>query len=192
MKLSRRDFLKLSGATTGSLLLPTGAALAAKGKTFPLHKPIGETPTICCFCAVGCGAIVASAPGPDGKLRVVNIEGDPEHPINQGTLCSKGQALAQINLDVGKKRLRKPLYRAPGSSQWEEMSWEQAIEEIAKRIKATRDQHFIVQDDEGRTVNRLEAIASLGGAALDNEECSLIVKAMRALGLVYIEHQARI
>ncbi len=192
MKLSRRDFLKLSGATTGSLLLPTGAALAAKGKTFPLHKPIGETPTICCFCAVGCGAIVASAPGPDGKLKVVNLEGDPDHPINQGTLCSKGQALAQLNLDVGKKRLTKPLYRAPGSSEWEEKSWEWTIEEIAKRIKATRDKYFIVQDDEGRTVNRLEAIASLGGAALDNEECSLIVKAMRALGLVYIEHQARI
>jgi formate dehydrogenase major subunit len=192
MKLSRRDFLKLSGATTGSLLLPTGAALAAKGKTFPLHKPIGETPTICCFCAVGCGAIVASAPGPDGKRKVVNLEGDPDHPVNQGTLCSKGQALAQINLDVGKKRLTKPLYRAPGASEWEEKSWEWTIEEIAKRIKATRDKHFIVQDDEGRTVNRLEAIASLGGAALDNEECSLIVKAMRALGLVYIEHQARI
>jgi formate dehydrogenase major subunit len=192
MKLSRRDFLKLSGATTGSLLLPTGAALAAKGKTFPLHKPIGETPTICCFCGVGCGAIVASAPGTDGKLKVVNIEGDPDHPINQGTLCSKGQALAQINLDVGNKRLTKPLYRAPGSSEWEEISWEEAIERIAKKIKETRNQHFIVQDDEGRTVNRLEAIASLGGAALDNEECSLIVKLMRALGLVYIEHQARI
>jgi formate dehydrogenase major subunit len=192
MKLSRRDFLKLSGATTGSVLLPTGVALAAKGKTFPLHKPIGETPTICCFCAVGCGAIVASEPGPDGKRKVVNLEGDPDHPINQGTLCSKGQALAQLNLDVGKKRLTKPLYRAPGSSEWEQKSWEWAIEEIAKRIKATRDQYFIVQDDEGRTVNRLEAIASLGGAALDNEECSLIVKAMRALGLVYIEHQARI
>jgi formate dehydrogenase major subunit len=159
---------------------------------FPLHKPIGETPTICCFCAVGCGAIVASAPGPDAKLKVVNLEGDPDHPINRGSLCSKGQALAQINLDVGKKRLTKPLYRAPGSDQWEEKSWEWAIEEIAKRIKAARDQYFIVQDDEGRTVNRLEAIASLGGAALDNEECSLIVKAMRALGMVYIEHQARI
>jgi formate dehydrogenase major subunit len=186
MKLSRRDFLKLSGATTGAFLLPGGLALA-QGQPFPLHKPIGETPTICCFCAVGCGAIVASQNG-----KVVNLEGDPDHPINQGTLCSKGQALAQINLDVGKRRLTKPLYRAAGSLEWEEKSWEWTIEEIAKRIKATRDKYFIVQDDEGRTVNRLEAIASLGGAALDNEECSLIVKAMRALGLVYIEHQARI
>jgi formate dehydrogenase major subunit len=186
MKLSRRDFLKLSGATTGAFLLPGGLALA-QGQPFPLHKPIGETPTICCFCAVGCGAIVASQNG-----TVVNLEGDPDHPINQGTLCSKGQALAQINLDVGNKRLRKPLYRAAGASEWQEISWEEAIERIARKIKDTRDQNFMVQDDEGRTVNRLEAIASLGGAALDNEECSLIVKAMRALGLVYIEHQARI
>ncbi len=187
MKLSRRDFLKLSGATTGAFLLSSGHALAQGLQPFPLHKPIGETPTICCFCAVGCGAIVASQNG-----KVVNLEGDPDHPINQGTLCSKGQALAQINMDVGKRRLTKPLYRAPGSLEWEEKSWEEAIEMIARRIKDTRDPYFIAQDDEGRTVNRLEAIASLGGAALDNEECSLIVKAMRALGLVYIEHQARI
>jgi formate dehydrogenase major subunit len=183
MKLSRRDFLKLSGATTGTFLLRGGLALA-QGQPFPLHKPIGETPTICCFCAVGCGAIVASQNG-----RVVNLEGDPDHPVNQGTLCSKGQALAQINMDVGKRRLTKPLYRAPGSLAWEEKSWEEAIEMIARRIKDARDDYFIARDDEDRTVNRLEAIASLGGAALDNEECSLIVKAMR---LVYIEHQARI
>jgi len=88
--------------------------------------------------------------------------------------------------------LQKVKYRAPGSSKWEEKSWDWALHEIAKRIKTTRDKHFIAKDSEGRTVNRLEAIASLGGAALDNEECSLIVKAMRALGMVYIEHQARI
>ena len=88
--------------------------------------------------------------------------------------------------------MQKVLYRAPGSSRWEEKDWDWAFEEIAKRIKATRDEYFLEQDGEGRTVNRLEAIASLGGAALDNEECSLIIKAMRALGLVYIEHQARI
>jgi formate dehydrogenase major subunit len=124
--------------------------------------------------------------------KVINLEGDPDHPINQGSLCSKGQALAQINLDVGNKRLRKPLYRAAGASEWQEISWEKAIERIARKIKDTRDQNFTVQDDEGRTVNRLEAIASLGGAALDSEECSLITKLMRSLGLVYIEHQARI
>ncbi len=193
MTLSRRDFLKLSGATAGGLLLSsksTGMALARGIRPFPLHKPIGETPTICCFCGVGCGAIVAAQNG-----RVVNLEGDPDHPINQGALCSKGMALTQLNTvdgEVNPRRLQKVKYRAPGSSTWEEKSWDWAIEQIARRIKDTRDAEFIPQDSEGRTVNRLEVIASLGGAALDNEECSLIVKAMRALGLVYIEHQARI
>ncbi len=186
MKLSRRDFLKLSGASTGAFLLPGGAALAA-GMTFTLHKPVGETPTICCFCAVGCGAIVASQSG-----KVVNLEGDPDHPINRGTLCSKGQALAQINQDPAGRRIKKPLYRAPGASDWEEKDWDWMLDTIARRIKDTRDQYFIATDSEGRTVNRLEAIASIGGAAHDNEECALIVKAMRALGVVYIEHQARI
>jgi formate dehydrogenase major subunit len=193
MDLSRRDFLKISGVTFGGVLLSSataGPALAKQGGPFKLHKPIGESPTICPFCAVGCGAIVAAQGG-----RVLNIEGDPDHPVNQGSLCSKGMALAQLNTVDGapnRNRLQKVRYRAPGSSVWEEKSWDWTLEELAKRIKSTRDAHFIAQDSEGRTVNRLEAIASLGGAALDNEECALIVKAMRALGLVYIEHQARI
>jgi len=190
MKLSRREFLKLTGATTGALILPSGAAQVAAARSFPLHKPIGETPTICCFCGVGCGAIVAAQGG-----RVINIEGDPDHPVNQGSLCSKGMALAQINTvdgQVNPNRLQTVKHRAPGASTWEDMSWEEAIDRIAQRIKETRDRHFVELDGEGRRVNRLEAIASLGGAALDNEECSLIVKAMRALGLVYVEHQARI
>lgn len=186
MNVSRREFLKLSGVTAGGLFLPGGAALAAK--RFPLHKPVGETPTICCFCGVGCGAIVAS--GPDGK--VVNVEGDPDHPINRGTLCSKGIALAQLNSDPGNRRLTAPLYRAPGSLDWEEKSWDWTIEQIARRIKDLRDENFEEKDGEGRVVNRLRTIASLGGAAHDSEECALIVKAMRALGLVFIEHQARI
>jgi formate dehydrogenase major subunit len=190
MNLSRRDFLKISGAAAGGLLLPSGTALASGAFSYKLHKPIGETPTICPFCGVGCGAIVAA----DGE-KVLNIEGDPDHPINEGSLCSKGMAMAQINAVDGKineRRLTKVKYRAPGGTQWEEKDWGWAMAQIAQRIKDTRDQYFIQQDAEGRTVNRLEAIASLGGAALDNEECSLIVKAMRSLGLVYIEHQARI
>jgi formate dehydrogenase major subunit len=163
MELSRRDFIKLSGVTTGGLFLPAGITRAAlaQAKPFPLHKPIGETPTICPFCAVGCGAIVAA------QLNTVDGE-------------------------VNGRRLQKVKYRAPGAAEWEVKSWDWAIDQIARRIKDTRDAHFIGTDGKGRTVNRLEAIASLGGAALDNEECSLIVKAMRALGLVYIEHQARI
>lgn len=186
--ISRREFLKFSGIATGGLLLPIRVATTSM-YAIPLHKPIGETPTICCFCAVGCGAIVASQDG-----LVVNIEGDPDHPINQGSLCAKGMALAQINTvdgEINPRRLQTVKYRAPGSNTWEEKDWHWAFSEIARRVKKTRDENFI-ETDGGRTVNRLEAIASLGGAALDSEECALIVKAMRALGLVYIEHQARI
>jgi formate dehydrogenase major subunit len=192
MAISRREFLKLSGVMAGGVLMPSLASRRAikKARNFQLHKPIGETNTICAFCAVGCGAIVAAKDG-----RVLNIEGDPDHPINEGRLCSKGLAMSQINTVDGKvnpRRLQTVKYRAPGSSQWEEKSWDWAYEQIAQRIKDTRDKYFIEKDSEGRTVNRLEAIASLGGAALDNEECSLIVKGMRSLGLVFIEHQARI
>jgi len=104
-------------------------------------------------------------------------------------------SLAQIRTVDGKinpRRLQNVLYRAPGAGQWEQKSFDWALDQIARRVKDTRDDYLIKKDSQGRTVNRLEAIASLGGAALDNEECSLIVKAMRGLGLVYIEHQARI
>jgi len=188
MRLSRRAFLKLSGATVGGLLLsskPVGIALAQGIKPFPLHKRIGETPTICCFCSVGCGAIVAASNG-----QVENIEGDPDHPVNRGALCSKGAALAQIHNN--ERRLTKPLYRAPGASEWREKSWEEALADIARKIKTTRDATWEATDAEARIVNRTLGIASVGGAAHDNEECYLMVKALRALGLVYIEHQARI
>ena len=192
MKVSRRDFLKLSGFTAGGMLFP-GGVLAGKVrgiKAQKLRKPIGETPTICAYCAVGCGLIVAA-----DENRVINIEGDPDHPVNEGSLCSKGMSAAQVRTVDGKinpRRLQHVQYRAPGSDQWEKKSCDWALDQIARRVKDTRDAYFIEKDGEGRTVNRVEAIASLGGAALDNEECSLIAKGMRGLGLVYIEHQARI
>ena len=190
MTVDRRSFLKLSGLTGALALVPVEFKRSSSRSGYQLHKPVGETLTICPYCAVGCGMIVASENG-----RVVNIEGDPDHPINQGSLCSKAMALPQVNTvngEVNPRRLQTVKYRAPGSTEWEEKSWDWAIDKIARRIKDTRDQYFIQTDSEGQTVNRLEAIASLGGAALDNEECSLVIKAMRALGLVFIEHQARI
>ena len=188
MQISRREFLKASTILAGGLIMPK--YLFTLPGEIRLHKPIGETATICCFCGVGCGAIVASQDG-----RVINLEGDPDHPINQGSLCPKGMALSQINTvdgDVNPRRLQKVRYRAPGDDKWVEKDWGWALTKIARRVKETRDRYFIEMDAEGRTVNRLEAIASLGGAALDSEECSLISKAMRSLGLVYLEHQARI
>jgi formate dehydrogenase major subunit len=143
------------------------------------------TPTICPFCGCGCGFLVTAVNG-----KVTNIEGDPQHPINRGAACSKGSAIVQIADNP--KRLTKPLYRPPGGTEWQEASWDWAIDRIARRIKATRDSSWRRLDDAGRVVNRTEAIASLGGAALDNEECYLLSKAMRALGLVYLEHQARL
>jgi formate dehydrogenase major subunit len=122
--------------------------------------------------------------------KVVNIEGDPDHPINRGSLCSKGSTLKQlVNSD---RRITQPLYRAPGATEWQAVTWEWALDEIARRVKGTRDKYWIERDERGRVVRRVEAIAAVGSAALDNEECILLVKALRSLGLLYIEHQARI
>ena len=148
--------------------------------------------TICPYCGCGCGALVTV----DASGQVVNVEGDPDHPVNQGALCSKGASLYQLNRDVtgttNTNRIQTVLHRAAGASDWEEVSWEEAIPAIAARVRETRDTYWTSTDGSGRTVNRTEAIACLGGAALDTEECYLLAKAMRAMGLVYLEHQARI
>ena len=180
---TRRQFLK--GLTTGAVAI---GALAESGcaPAIPPLKTGGATTstTICPFCGVGCGKIVSTR---DGK--VINIEGDPQHPISEGTLCSKGAAGIQVVNNS--RRLQKVLYRAPNGKGWEEKSWDWALERIAARIKDTRDKSFKTSV-EGRTVNRTEAMACLGGSALDNEEAYALVKLMKSLGLVYIEHQARL
>jgi formate dehydrogenase major subunit len=187
MGVTRRDFLKgAGGAAFGTSLIDwfVGAseAEARAGKLFSEYK---ETLTVCPYCAVGCGIICHTK---DGKL--VNAEGDPDHPVNEGALCSKGAALFQVA--ENERRLTKVRYRAPGSEEWEEKSWDWALPRITKLIKRTRDATFAAKDKDGRTVNRTEGIAFLGGAALDNEECYLYTKLVRALGGVYHEHQARI
>ena len=188
MKITRREFLKMSGASAAALAVSGSVPhdLTLAYTPLKLHKKIGETTTICPFCGCGCGFIVSSENG-----ELTNIEGDPDHPINSGGACAKGAAQFQIGAE-NPLRLRHVMYRAPGSASWEKKSWDWAIATIASRIKNTRDSNWVTTDIQGYTVNRTEAIASLGGAALDNEECYLIVKLMRALGLVYIEHQARI
>jgi anaerobic selenocysteine-containing dehydrogenase len=183
LKSTRRQFLK--GLTTGTVAI---GALTQSGcaPAIPPLKTRGatETRTVCPFCGVGCGQVVASREG-----KVINIEGDPAHPISEGTLCSKGASAIQVVNNS--RRLQKVLYRAPGAKAWEEKSWDWALERIAARVKETRDKTFKTSV-EGRVVNRTEAIACLGGSALDNEEAYLLVKLMRALGLVYVEHQARL
>jgi formate dehydrogenase major subunit len=189
MDLSRRDFMKLSGATAGGLFLPASfaaSALAASDILFPLHKPIGEAATICPYCSCGCGLLIAT--GPDG--HIINSEGDPDNINNRGALDPK--SLSVRSLSQSERRLRKPLYRAPGSATFEEKEWSWVIEQVAQRIKDTRDATFEKTNANGVTVNRTQGIAFLGGAANNDEECYLAVKLARALGLVFIEHQARI
>jgi len=191
MKITRREFIQISGATA--------AGLAVSGLGFDLSpvrshaqmlktKYAKETTTICPYCAVGCGAIVHTSKKGDG--RVINIEGDPGHVINRGTLCSKGAGLS--GLSENENRLLQPMYRAPYAKEWTPISWDQALTEIAERVKKTRDATFTKKNKKGQVVNRTTDIVSVGSAALDNEECWIYQALMRALGLVYIEHQARI
>jgi formate dehydrogenase major subunit len=191
MSVTRRQFIQISGATA--------AGLAVSGIGFDLSpvkshaqmlktKDAKETTTICCYCAVGCGAIVHTSQTGDG--RVINVEGDPDHVINQGALCAKGAALYQLR--ENENRLTTPMYRAPNAKEWKNVSWDWALTEIAKRVKKTRDASFVTKNDKGQVVNRTMGIASVGSAAMDNEECWIYQALMRAIGLVYIEHQARI
>ena len=191
MKLDRRQFIQVSGAAAAGLAV---SRLGFDLKPVMAHaqmiktKYAKQTTTICCYCAVGCGAIVHTSKSGDG--RVINIEGDPDHVINRGTLCSKGASLRQ--LVENENRLTRPLYRAPFSNEWQEVSWDWALSKMAERIKTTRDATFTGENKKGQVVNRTTGIASVGSAALDNEECWTLQALMRALGLVYIEHQARI
>ena len=190
MELSRRSFLKTAGVGLGSLFalsaLKSEPVMAHAPKAQPLKKQFGETTTICPFDGSGCGFIVASENG-----QVTNIEGDPDHPINRGGGCAKGQSIRQLAAD-NPRRLHKPLYRAPHGTEWKEVSWQFALDKIAERIKATRDESFEETNKLGQKVNRTLRIGSVGTAAMDNEECYIYQKFLRSLGLVYIEHQARI
>jgi formate dehydrogenase major subunit len=193
MKLSRRRFLQLGGTVTAGLAVGSGdiqGTVAPRAvlpdwdlrtsDTLPVYS-------ICPFCAVGCGLICHREAGTG---RVVYTEGDPDHPINGGALCAKGAAVDQLARN--ERRLKKVLYRAPRSDRWEEKDWKWVIPRMAERIRQTRDSGFERVDRYGWTVNRCNTIASVGSAALDNEECWTYQAMLRALGLVYIEHQARI
>ncbi len=187
MPITRRDFLKYSGITMGIVLCPSFLKDAkATSYAWKLKTREGqETTTICPFCAGGCGVIVTTSKG-----SVINIEGDSDHPVNGGVLCSKSNALSQIFNN--ERRLTKVLWRPPNwSGDWIELPWFLALMKMAFKIKLTRDFNWESNDGEF-IVNRTRAIAALGGSALDNEECYLYTKLLRALGVVYMETQARI
>ncbi len=201
MGVSRREFMKLSGSSVlvGSLGVRLDPAEAV-AQELRIEGAV-VTRTICPYCSVGCGLIVHTKAG-----QVVNTEGDPDHPINEGRLCSKGASLFEVINNP--QRLIKPKYRAAGATEWKEVEWDWALDEIAKRVKDTRDRNFKMTSKskvkektadgiekevmKDFVVNRTDAIAHVGSAALDNEECYMLQKMLRSWGLVYIEHQARI
>jgi formate dehydrogenase major subunit len=200
MGVSRREFFKLSGAGLAASALGFDfGPVAARAEDVAIRYA-KESTTICPYCSVGCGMILHTLNG-----NIINVEGDPDNPINEGTLCPKGGSVIQLRDNPA--RVTKPLYRAAGAKEWKEVTWDWALDEIAKRTKATRDATFVaksrikvkekagdkeVEKEVEAVVNRTMGIAHVGSAALDNEECYLLQKMMRGLGLVAIEHQARI
>ena len=194
MNPTRREFLRASTAS--------GVAISVLGFDLtPAYAQVRElkiartteTRSTCPYCSVSCGVIIHTLGDRSRNVKpsVVHVEGDPDHPINQGTLCPKGVTLRQ-NI-VNDRRLTRVRYRAPGSREWQDRTWEWAIDRIARLVKDTRDRRLVEQDDRGRTLNALTAVGVIGGCTDTNEVNYLLVKAFRAgLGVIPIEQQARI
>jgi formate dehydrogenase major subunit len=189
-KIGRRDWLKAAvgsgaGLAVGTLIdLPAVRAATRKIKL----AEVSEFTTSCNFCSCGCGMVAAVR---DGEL--ISMEGDFDHIVNRGSLCVKG--ISMFATHSSPRRNRVPRYRAPGSDHWTEITWEEAIERVAKKIKSVRETTWIATEKNGDadvTVNRTDAFAFLGGAQNTNEECYLFQKAARLLGTAFVEHQARL
>ncbi|HZP35490.1 MAG TPA: twin-arginine translocation signal domain-containing protein [Methylomirabilota bacterium] len=192
-EVTRRDFLKVGIAGAGAAgATSLGFDLAAAVEVKQTLRIAGakEVHSLCPYCAVGCSIVAYTKQDAQGRTRLLQIEGDPDSPVNEGRLCPKGATSMQ--LAISGRRVEKPLYRAPGSDKWQEITWDQMLDRLAQRIKESRDATFVTQDSEGRTVNRCEGVAFAGGAAFSSEEGYFATKLMRALGVVHIEQQARV
>jgi formate dehydrogenase major subunit len=193
MDISRRAFIQsaIAGGATLSAFGFDVTPVHAQAKTLKIART-SETRSTCPYCSVSCGVIIHTL-GDRARntvAQVVYVEGDPDHPINGGTLCPKGASIQQDI--VNPRRLLKPQVRRPGSDRWEDIGWDQAIDEVARWVKQTRDATFVERDSRGRAVNRCEGIAWTGGCTDTNELNYLVVKTMRSLGVVYLENQARV
>jgi formate dehydrogenase major subunit len=194
-ELTRRDVLKVGagGAALGGLSALGFNVAVAEATTIKQELRIEGAKvsrSVCPYCAVGCSLLAYTRKARNGKAELLQIEGDPDSPINEGTLCPKGASA--MELAISKRRLQSPLYRAPRAREFKRISWDDALDRLAERIKAARDRTFVAKDDDGNVVNRTEGLAFAGGAAFSNEEGYLATKLMRALGLVYLEQQARV
>jgi formate dehydrogenase major subunit len=192
MNPTRRRFFQLgAGGVVASVLGFDVRKAYAQARELKIARTT-ETRSTCPYCSVSCGVIIHTI-GDKAKNvtpQVVHVEGDPDHPINRGTLCPKGSSLMQDI--INERRLLKPQVRRPGSDHWEDIGWDRAFDEIARHVKKTRDETFIATDAQGHTVNRLESIAFTGGCTDTNEFNYLVVKTMRSMGVCYLENQARV
>jgi formate dehydrogenase major subunit len=197
VELRRRGFIKLTGAGMAASTLgaigfgAAGEALAAAVRPFKLAATT-ETRNTCTYCAVACGILVYSAGdrAKNAKSNIIHIEGDPDHPVNRGTLCPKGSAL----LDVvhAPTRLKQPKYRAPGSSEFKPVSWNFALDRIARLMKQDRDANFIARNAAGATVNRWLTTGMLAASASSTETAYLTWKVVRSMGMLVFDNQARV
>jgi formate dehydrogenase major subunit len=187
--VTRREFLGLGAAGTATAL---GFDLT-KAMQVKQHLRIEDATvshSVCPYCAVGCSLLAYTKKAADGKVELLQIEGDPDSPVNEGTLCPKGAS--SLQLATSRRRVPSPLYRAPGATEFKQVSWEFTLDKLAQNIKASRDRTFVTQDAGGNIVNRCEGIAFAGGAAFSSEEGYLATKLMRGLGVVHLEQQARV
>ena len=192
-EVTRRRFLGLSAAGTAAVgvsALGFDVAHATQVKQQLRIEGATVSHSVCPYCAVGCALLAYTKKATDGKTELLQIEGDPDSPVNEGTLCPKGAT--SLELAISRRRVPSPLYRAPGTGEWKQVSWDFTLDKLASNIKASRDRTFITQDANGNTVNRCEGIAFAGGAAFSSEEGYLATKLMRGLGVVYLEQQARV
>jgi len=191
MEVTRRGFLKATGIGTTIALGFDVSSAQAEMRQFKIARTI-ETRSTCPYCAVSCGVIIHTLGdrAKNATAAVVHVEGDPEHPINRGTLCPKGVTLRD---DINNpNRLLSPKVRRPGKDQWEDISWDDAIAGIARHIKDTRDRTFVAKNAKGQTVNRTPGIAMIGGCTDTNEFNFLQWKVITALGVPYRDSQARV
>jgi formate dehydrogenase major subunit len=195
MTFTRRQFVKIAaGGLGGTSLAALGfspSRALAEVRAFKLAHT-SETRNTCPYCAVGCGVIMYSLGdrAKNARSEIIHIEGDPDHPVNRGTLCPKGAGL--LDFVNSPDRLKYPEYRAPGSSEWKRVSWDWAIDRIARLMKEDRDKNLIRKNAAGVTVNRWLSAGFLAASASSNETGYLTVKILRALGMTAIDNQARV
>ncbi len=195
MDMNRRQFFRVSGAgLAASSLVALGfspTAALAEVRQFKLSRTT-ETRNTCPYCSVGCGILMYSL-GDKSKNAlpdIIHIEGDPDHPVNRGTLCPKGAGL--LDFVHSPNRLKYPEIREPGASEWKRVSWDEAMTRLAKFMKADRDANFIAQNADGKTVNRWTSTGMLCASASSNESGYITHKAMRSMGMLVFDNQARV